>query len=146
MGEKDVCVFCGKKLSAFRYDVLYCGTVAQMACKECKKELEPLSDSELCRCALNSGRADQPEKVREFMELVDGAEEARYSCLRCGGKLKFGEMLTLDNSPLRDSIFADTFNVVPANCAQCGRIEFFDYEILSKNKYIAYLMKKDATK
>lgn len=146
MDKNSVCVFCGKKLSAFRYDIVYCGAVAQVVCKDCKKEVDMLPEEERCRRALASGRADQPEKIREAMELAERAEQARMTCLRCGGKLRFGELQSLDNSPLRDSIFADTFEVLPAYCDQCGKIEFFDYEVLSKNKYTAYLMKKDATK
>lgn len=140
------CVFCGAKLSPFRYDVVHCGTVPQMACKSCIRELASLDDAEVCRRALAGGRTAQPDKVRAHMEVAEQAEEHRFTCLRCGSPMRFGKTLTLDNSPLRDSIFADCFETIPAYCDNCGKIEFFDPNRLSKNEYIAYLIVKDAKK
>ena len=145
MENKSLCVCCGAKLTPFRYDVIWCG-IAQQVCKDCKKELDALDDAERCRRVLQSGRAQEPEKVRALLDVAEGAEEHRFACLRCGSPMRFGEVLTLDNSPLWDSVFSNMFAALPAYCDGCGKIEFFDRDRLSKDKYIAYLIKKDAKK
>ena len=140
---KRICVFCGKEISAFGGDVLYCAGVPQDACKGCKKENEPLSDSEKCRNALKLGLADRPDALRQYAEIVEAAEEHRLRCLRCGGGMRFGEELTLDKTPMRDSIFSETFDVLPAYCDGCGKIELFERSVVVKDKHLAYLIKKD---
>ena len=84
MDKNSVCVFCGKKLSAFRYDIVYCGAVAQVVCKDCKKEVDMLPEEERCRRALASGRADQPEKIREAILAKPACHGALSAAERSG--------------------------------------------------------------
>ncbi len=140
---KSNCVFCGKELSFFGSDTLSCAGIPQSTCKSCRKEYEALGDAERCRAALKLGLAERPDDLLRYAELVETAEEHRYRCLRCGGGMRFGEELTLDKTPMRDSIFSATFDVLPAYCDSCGKIEFFERSIVARDKHLAYLMKKD---
>ena len=146
MGKTSVCVFCGNKLTPYRYNYVYCGSVPQLVCKSCEKEVSSLDDAEVCRRALAGGRADQPDKVRAHMEVAEHAEEHRFTCLRCGSRMRFGQIMSLDTSPMRDSIFSKSFDTLPVHCDNCGKIEFFDPIRLSKDEHIAYLIVKDAKK
>ena len=87
--------------------------------------------------------AGEPEKLRERIELFTESENHRPKCLRCGSELTFMEEQTLDNNPLRDSIFSDSFDVLPAYCKSCGKYELYNPMIIRKNKYLAYLIEKD---
>ena len=49
----------------------------------------------------------------------------------------------LDNSPMRDSVFMETFEVLPAYCESCGKYEFYNPVLVRKNKYLAHLIWKD---
>lgn len=53
------------------------------------------------------------------------------------------QVQALDNNPLRDTIFKEPFEVLPAYCQDCGKYEFYDPVIARKNKYLAYLIWKD---
>ena len=89
------------------------------------------------------GLAELPEKLKERIDLINEAENHRPKCTQCGGKLVFTPVQALDNSPLRDSIFKDPFEVLPAYCEACGKYEFYNPDVVRKNKYLAYLIKKD---
>lgn len=142
--ENDyTCVFCGEKPGVFRSTTVQCGNTWQSACKACEKELNDLDDIERCRRALVRGLAESPDKLRARIDLITEAENHRPACLRCGNKLVFKEIQQLDNSPLRDSIFKDSFEVLPALCETCGKYEFYDPIVVQKNKYLAYLIQKD---
>ena len=142
--EKDnLCVFCGQKPGTFRSTTVLCGPTWQFACKACEKELRDLDDLEKCRRALARGLAEQPEKLRAWIELPVEAEKHRPKCVQCGGPLRFCQVQDLDNSPLRDSIFKEPFSVQPACCGDCGRYDFYDPGIVRRNKYLAYLIEKD---
>lgn len=47
---------------------------------------------------------------------------------------------------MRDGILTNTFDVLPAYCEACGKMEFYNPAIARKNKYIAYLISKDKEK
>lgn len=145
MANERICVFCGERVGAFKDTWVVCGDTHQFSCKDCAKSLRDLGEEELCRRALRLGRAEYPEKLEEHIELVTKAEEHRPSCLRCGAKLTFGNVQSLDNSPMRDSIFQDTFDVQPAYCESCGKIEFYHPHYVNQNKFIAYLIDKDTS-
>lgn len=102
-----------------------------------------LDEVERCRRALKLGLAEYPEKIQERITLLTEAEDHRPACLRCGARLKFGFVQNLDNSPLRDGIFSETFDVLPAYCTGCGKIEFYHPGYVRKNHFIEYLIKKD---
>ena len=141
--SNNICVFCGEKPGAFQSTTVPCGGTYQNACKACEKELKGLDEIEICRRALVRGIAEDPERIRARIELMTEAEEQRPKCLRCGQKLTFMNVQSLDNSPMSDSIFTGTFELLPACCASCGKYEFFNPAIIRKNKKLVYLASKD---
>ena len=143
MANDSICVFCGQKPGTFRSTTIQCGPTWQPACKACEKELKGLDEVELCRRALVRGMAENPERLRARIELITEAENHRPQCLRCGSKLSFVKVQELDNSPMRDSIFKEPFEVLPAYCTVCGKYEFNNPDVIRKNKYLAHLVNKD---
>ena len=143
MANDSICVFCGQKPGTFRSTIVQCGPTWQSACRACEKELQGLDETELCRRALVRGIAENPDRLRERIELITEAENHRPKCLRCGTNLSFMKVQELDNSPMRDSIFKEPFEVLPAYCENCGKYEFYNPVIVRKNKYLAYLIHKD---
>ena len=139
----EVCVFCGQKPGTFRGATVAFGGTIQVACKACEKELKGLEEVELCRRALVRGVAENPERLRSRIELITEAENHRPQCLRCGSKLSFMKVQELDNSPMRDSIFKEPFEVLPAYCTACGKYEFYNPDVIRKNKYLAHLVNQD---
>ena len=139
----ELCIFCGQKPGTFRSTTLACGSTIQVACKACEKELKDLDEVEVCRRALVRGIAENPERIRARIELLTEAENHRPKCLRCSTNLTFLKVQELDNSPMRDSIFKEPFEVLPAYCVACGKYEFYNPDIIRKNKYLAHLIYKD---
>ena len=139
----ELCVFCGQKPGTFRGTTIACGNTIQVACKSCEKELKGLDEAEICRKALIRGIAEHPERIRDRIELLAEAENHRPKCLRCGANLTFMKVQELDNSPMKDSVFAGTFDVLPAYCESCGKYEFYNPDVIRKNKYLAHLVNKD---
>ena len=139
----ELCVFCGQKPGTFRSTTIQCGNTLQPACKACEKELKDLDEIEVCRRALIRGIAENSDRIRERIELITEAENHRPKCLRCGANLTFMDAQELDNSPMRDSVFMETFEVLPAYCESCGKYEFYNPVIVRKNKYLAHLIWKD---
>ena len=141
--ENELCIFCGQKPGTFRSTTLACGSTIQVACKACEKELKDLDEVEVCRRALVRGIAENPERIRARIELLTEAENHRPKCLRCSTNLTFLKVQELDNSPMRDSIFKEPFEVLPAYCTACGKYEFYNPDVIRKNKYLAHLVNKD---
>ena len=139
----ELCIFCGQKSGTFRSTTLACGSTIQVACKACEKELKDLDEVEVCRRALVRGIAENPERIRARIELLTEAENHRPKCLRCSTNLTFLKVQELDNSPMRDSIFKEPFEVLPAYCTACGKYEFYNPDVIRKNKYLAHLVNKD---
>ena len=139
----ELCIFCGQKPGTFRSTALACGSTIQVACKACEKELKDLDEVEVCRRALVRGIAENPERIRARIELLTEAENHRPKCLRCSTNLTFLKVQELDNSPMRDSIFKEPFEVLPAYCTACGKYEFYNPDVIRKNKYLAHLVNKD---
>ena len=139
----ELCIFCGQKPGTFRSTTLACGSTIQVACKACEKELKDLDEVEVCRRALVRGIAENPERIRARIELLTEAENHRPKCLRCSTNLTFLKVQELDNSPMRDSLFKEPFEVLPAYCVACGKYEFYNPDIIRKNKYLAHLIYKD---
>ena len=144
MKNKRICVFCGEKPGPFRSSNVVCGGTLQVCCLSCEEELRSLTELEQCKRALRLGLADMPKKLEDRIDVITNAEAHRHECLRCGAKLTYGTVQHLDNSPLNDGIFSGTFDVVPAFCSSCGKIEFFDPVFLEQNKYTAYLLELDS--
>lgn len=143
MANDNICVFCGEKPGTFRSTTVACGGTVQTACKACEKELNGLDEAEVCRRALVRGIAAYPDRLRDRIELLSTAEEHRPKCLRCGSLLTFMKVQQLDNSPYKDSIFKEPFEVLPAYCESCGKYEFYNPMVVRRNKYLAHLIWKD---
>lgn len=139
----EVCVFCGQKPGTFRSTTIACGPTWQPACKTCEKELKDLDEIEVCRRALVRGIAENPDRIRDRIEVITEAENHRPKCLRCGRNLIFMKVQELDNSPLKDSVFKEPFEVLPAYCEACGKFEFYNPNLIRKNKHLMYLIYKD---
>lgn len=140
---KEVCVFCGQEVGYVRSEYVVCGPVSQFSCKSCAREVKDLSGVERCRRALRLGITEVRQAMEEYIEMVENAEESRPACLRCGEKIRFGQVQTLDNSPYRDGLLTDTFDVLPAYCTNCGKMEFYNPSYISRHKLFSYLVKKD---
>lgn len=143
MADDKICVFCGQKLGMFNSTSVDCGTTWQPACKSCEKELKDLPEIELCQRALVRGIASEPERVKARIALITEAENHRPKCAQCGGKMTFMQVQSLDNSPYRDTVFKEPFEVLPAYCEVCGKYEFYNPAIVRTNKYLAHLIWKD---
>ena len=141
--SNELCVFCGQKPGSFRSTTVVCGGTVQVACKACEKELRVMDEVEVCRRALIRGMAENPDRIRDRIDLITEAENHRPKCLRCGTNMTFMKVQELDNSPMRDSIFKEPFEVLPAYCESCGKYEFFNPDIVPKNKHLMYLIHKD---
>ena len=141
--SNELCVFCGQKPGSFRSTTVVCGGTVQVACKACEKELRAMDEVEVCRRALIRGMAENPDRIRDRIDLITEAENHRPKCLRCGTNMTFMKVQELDNSPMRDSIFKEPFEVLPAYCESCGKYEFFNPDIVRKNKHLMYLIHKD---
>lgn len=143
MANHENCVFCGEKLSFFHSYTMHCAGSRYPCCKNCANELQEASEEELCRRALRLGLVQPPDRLEERLALLTEAEEHRPACLRCGVKLKFGRVQQLDNTPIRDGMFTETFDVQPAYCEACGKIEFYHPDYVARNKFWAFLAEKD---
>lgn len=143
MKNKRVCVFCGEKPAPFRSSEIVCGGTYQLCCIPCEEELRQLNELEQCRRALRLGLANEPEKLAERIDVLTNAELHRHKCLRCGAAVTYGTVQHLDNTPLNDSVFHGSLDVVPAFCKSCGKMEFFHPEFFRKNKYLACLIELD---
>ena len=141
--SNNICVFCGQKPGAFQSTTVPCAGTYQNACKTCEKELQGLSELEICRRALIRGFAENPERIQNKIEIITESENHRPKCLQCGGKLTFMKVQQLDNSPLRDTVFKEPFEVLPAYCEDCGKYEFYNPSVFRKNKHLVYLANKD---
>lgn len=141
---KEICVFCGKEIGYVRSEYITCGPVGQYACKSCAREAASLSEADKCRMVLQRGYTTSRAAMEEYIAMVDGAEEARPACLRCGAKLKFGAAVTLDDTPYRDGLLASGgFAILPAYCQNCGKMEIYNPGYIGNNKLLSFLVKKD---
>ena len=136
------CVFCGKNLSFFDEKTLLCGNTLQRVCSACWAGMQELDQEERGRRALDTGRAEEAETIRAFLDSQEQkrrtmaqAREALKTdkrCLRCGGvmerygrrQLHLGEE-SLFGTVARDGLFASWLTVDILRCADCGRAEFF---------------------
>ena len=150
MSNENVCVFCGEKMGFFQTMTITCADYYLPCCKNCYKELKNLPEEEQCRRALRLGLVQNTQALEARIELADkalevaaNAEEHRPTCLRCGTKLRFQAVEHLDNSPMRDGLFSETFDILPAYCESCGRYELFNPAFVEKDAYLAHLFQLD---
>ena len=153
--ENNVCVFCGQELSAFNSKTVYCATTKQPACRTCHKQMLPMSAEDRARRALTTGRAQDPQVIREYLaqreqierekaEKEAQAKKDRISdklCLRCGipmirmGRQQFqlGEYgLFLGDLA---HLAAGSLEVDLIYCENCRKVEFFLPEDFDPNHF-----------
>ena len=143
MASDITCALCGETPSGFRREVIRVGNTTQWCCKSCSKAAADLSDEELCRKVLRLGFAQEPEKVEAHLEFIDEAKQVRPSCLRCGTPLKFRKIVYLDRTPFSDSILSNTFDLLPAVCPACHKIEFYSPDLTDQVEKFLYLYRQD---
>ena len=143
MADEKICVFCGQRPGPFKTADVQCGPTWQVACKACAREVKDLQELELCQRALRLGFAQNAQRLEKRVALMTEAEGHRPQCLRCGTPLRFRDIETLDNSPMRDGLLCSTFDVLPAVCTNCGKMELYDPSFVRKNKYLLCLVEKD---
>lgn len=143
MASEFTCVFCGETPSGFRREVIRVGNTTQWCCKSCNKAAADLSDEELCREVLRLGFAQEPEKVEAHLEFIAEAKQARPKCLRCGTPLKFRKIVYLDRTPFSNSILSNTFDLLPAGCPNCHKIEFYSPDLMEQDEKFLYLYQQD---
>ena len=141
----QTCIFCDAELSLFSRKILYtCGT-EQPVCRDCHAKFIPLPRVEIGRRALATGRAQDAEVLRTYLDDHDrrmqkkaveaeAAQKARISdkpCLRCSvpmiivGQQQFqlGEynLLLGDLSHLASG----SLTLDMLRCPKCRKVEFF---------------------
>ena len=137
MANDTRCVFCGKSISPFRSTNVLCGKTYEPSCLDCSKEMEPRPHLDRCRRALQRGLANQPELLREYIEVCESAEERRPKCLRCGGEMlrrgrqqfKLGEETFFFSDINRLASGSMTLEIL--RCESCGKMEFYDPALFS---------------
>lgn len=142
---KEFCAFCGEKIGVFGGEPILCAGVYQPCCKTCSREVSGLSREELCRRALQSGRAACPDRLSSWLTMVQNSEDHRPLCQYCGGKLTFRKAVVIHN--MARTAFSEQLVAAcplrPAACPQCGRMEFFDFAFVDQDETLSYLAKKD---
>ena len=142
------CIFCGTELGLLNKKKLYCGNTTQVLCKDCYPKYKNLSAVERAEAALSSGRAEDADELRSYLEKIHQArqedEENRKAdrekrasgmkCLRCGGQMldygeatfKLGEetyFFSDLNRLMSGSVMMNVFR-----CETCGKVEFFAFD------------------
>ena len=142
------CIFCGVELGLLNKKKLYCGNTTQVLCKDCYPKYKNLSAVERAEAALNSGRAENADELRSYLEIVRQARQEEddkckadrkrrftgMSCLRCGGQMldygeatfKLGEETYFFSDLNRLVSGSVTMNVF--RCEVCGKVEFFAFD------------------
>ena len=132
------CIFCGSELSFFTQRTLICAGTDQPACNKCYNELVALDAEERGRRALDTGRAESPEVIQQYLEEQAVRSEAKrqsklsgMTCLRCGSPmLKMGQQqfqpgeydFWLGNMA---HAAAGSLTLDLLLCPQCRKVEFF---------------------
>lgn len=142
------CIFCGTELGLLNKKKLYCGNTTQILCKDCYSQYKTLSVVERAEAALNSGRADCADDLRNYLANIhhikqekeeerkkdSGRKVADLKCLRCDGQmldygpvtLKLGEETFFFSDWNRIITGAVTMNIL--RCEKCGKVEFFSFD------------------
>lgn len=156
---KNRCIFCGRELTVMQRKKLHCGGTSQTLCGDCYGKYKPLSAVERAEAALNTGRAEDATKLREYLEPVYEARQRkeeertakiknRFSgkkCLRCDGNM-------LNYGPLTFKLGEETYFFSDLNrllsgsltmeilrCESCGKAEFY----ISDSKGLDALLEGD---
>ena len=151
---RDNCLFCEKELNMMQKKKLYCGHSTQTVCGDCYRRYKELNSVERAEAALNTGRAEDEAKIREYLDPIREMEKAKAekqkaqdeqrksgkSCLRCGADMldygdvtfKLGEETFFFSDMNRLASGSLTMKVL--RCQSCGKAEFYipDAEQLEK--------------
>ena len=137
---KETCVFCGEEVSTMRGDYIPCGPMSPWACKSCIREVKLLGETDRARLVLQRRFASQLAAFEEYVDMVDGAEEARPVCQSCGGDMTFKKKVTLEK---KYDLLEPFFEIIPACCKSCGRMVLFDPGHIRHSKELFFLAAKD---
>ena len=139
------CIFCGRELSVLQRKKLHCGGTAQTLCGDCYGIYKTLPAIERAEAALKTGRAEESEKLREYLKPIYEAREQKEAekqqkrenrqsdkkCLRCGGSMLYYGPLTF-NLGEETYVFSDLNRLLSGSltmdvlrCEACGKTEFF---------------------
>lgn len=140
---KDICAICGETPGLLKSVTIVIGKTTQVVCSDCAKEVQGMGEVALCRHALSRCYAKSRDKIQARLDFITAAEEARPKCMRCNTPLKFSAKVTLDASPMRDSIFSSTFDLIPAHCPSCFKMELFSPEMLQQSEWMLCLYTQD---
>ncbi len=136
MGKE--CVFCGMPLGLLGKETIACGGAYQLACKKCFAEVTQMPMEERAQYALDTGRAVEADKVRDWMEERKTEREKNRqrrmsgkSCLRCGAPMLKCGVKTFKLGA--ETIFMSDLNRLAAGsmdmellrCEACGKAELF---------------------
>ena len=141
------CIFCGTELGILQRKKLSCGNTTQILCKDCYPKYEPLSAVERAEAALKTGRAEDSDELRKYLENVRNAQKKRaeernenadkrfsdMKCLRCDGRMvdcgpvtfKLGEESLIFSDLVR--LFTGSLTMNIFRCEKCGKVEFFSF-------------------
>lgn len=140
---KEICAVCGESVGSFRAVAMTVGKTSQTFCSDCAKKAQNMGEVELCRHVLSRSYAKNREDIQARLDFLDAAEKARPKCAHCVIPLKFKKKVSLDADAIRSGLFANVFDLIPAYCPGCFRMELFAPEMLQQSKYLAELYNQD---
>lgn len=139
------CIFCSRELTWSQKKKLFCGVSSQILCSNCMEKYQPLTSYERAEAALKTGRADNAEALKNYVETVRQAQRKKgeaekakeqtfaseLECLRCHSMMhyygpvtfKLGEEHYFFSDIQRLMSGSLTVNVY--RCPTCGKAEFF---------------------
>ena len=142
---RNNCIFCEKELGTLQKKKLYCGHSTQTVCADCYRQYSKLDSVKRAEAALDTGRAEDEEKIREYLDPIREMEKAKAerqkaqdeqrksgkACLRCGADMldygevtfKLGEETFFFSDMNRLASGSLTVNVL--RCQSCGKTEFY---------------------
>lgn len=141
----DRCLFCGRELTWLQKKKLYCGNTDQTLCGDCYGRYKSLSAVERAEAAIQTGRAKEGIKLKEYLDAVHEAQQQKEAqkaerersrvsqlhCIRCNEPMSYYGPLTFKlgeetyffsdlNRLMSGSIAMDVYR-----CGSCGKVEFF---------------------
>ena len=152
----DRCISCGTELAWMNKKKLYCGNTTQILCKDCYPRYKTLSAVERAEAALNTGRADDVDNLRTYLENIHHLKQKKaderkeknerrvteLKCLRCDGQMldygpatfKLGEETYFFSDWNRLLTGAVTMNIF--RCEKCGKVEFYAFDETEFNEQL----------
>ena len=139
----EICVFCGKTIGLWKDRELLCGNELQISCEACWERYQQAPPIQRARLALDSGRAVNPDGVRQFLEAAERKaekerqrrERQRESLLCCGQPMarEREDYTFVDQTPLR-LLPPRTPSLYLFRCELCGQVKFFDARFFAEEQ------------